>query len=317
MVGKSGKSSPKERTVFLGGIPLDTTYQELMGYLSQFDEIEDIDIAIDKNSKECKGFAKAVLKTDQGIHRLLSISHHVIRGLEIGVKQWTKKADYLKEKDEVTKRKLFVRFHPSYNKDDLALHLSMFGHIESLEVKTHPLTNEKRNFAYVIFRTKEEARKAVLYGSITEKHQFISCEFTTPSFLMKNDTRSTHCKTPTLKNLSIKNWQKRQESNLSLDPMLTFQADKRRCTKRNKKIAICSLNALGNAPNNLHHQGLMGNFHGLDEIRERPRKKKGIHTFNEFNISYNQLGHFTKPTSKYYDSQKVDLNHDQYNITYN
>lgn len=46
----------------MGGIPLDTTRSEILGYLSHYDRVLRVEIARDKHTKQLKGYAKAVLR---------------------------------------------------------------------------------------------------------------------------------------------------------------------------------------------------------------------------------------------------------------
>lgn len=212
-------STRGQKTVFLGGIPLNTTQQDIIEFLSPFDQVLRVDIARDKYTKELKGYAKAVLKTEEGIQRLLHNRFHTIHGLPIGVKRWTNKQDYLKEKDEISRRKLFVRHHSSYTPDSLFHHFSQFGQVVSIDTKTEHFTNKYRNFSYVIFKSEEEAYEAAFYGSVSDKSSYIHCEMTTPSHLMV-ENKTSISGSPGMKRPTKST---RLGTNLTFEPKDSFQ----------------------------------------------------------------------------------------------
>lgn len=107
--------------------------------------------------------------------------------------------DYLKKKDELSKRKLFVRHHPSYTTNDLFKHFSLFGRVENIDSKTEHFTNKFRNFSYVIFSSEEEAVYAAVHGNVLEKSSYVYCELTIPSHLMTVDNQTSLCGSPLLK----------------------------------------------------------------------------------------------------------------------
>ena len=312
--GKSGKGICNQRTVFLGGIPLDSTKSELLAFLTNFDDVEYLEIAKEKSNTSCKGFAKAVLRTDPGVQRLLASHTHFIRGLEIGVRRWSKKSDYLREKDEVSRRKLFVKYHPSYTRDDLMLHFSMFGHLESIDIKTDPWTNKPRHFAYIIFKTEEEARTASVNSVIQDKSQYIHCELTTPSYLMQHDYNKTAmCASPTWKNPLSPT---KQGSSPSFEPSAGF----------GPRVGSLNLDAYGHT--SLKSLTDLGHFSSyrldrytqkkgscqcLFNIREEPAPRKHA-TCSEFPTQQIPVAHGTKPTSKKYRWRRVASNHMSTNL---
>lgn len=198
---KSNRKASQQQSnmVFLGGIPLDTRKEELKELLEKFDKVISLEIGRDKKTKLSKGFAKAVLRTELGVERLLQAPGLILRGLEIGIKRWTNKADYLKGKDEVSKRKLYVKYHPCWTKEDLLTHFSLFGQVETLELKNDPFTNQPRYFAYITFTSEADAARASSRGNVADKSQFIYCELTTPLYLMPSEGKSSVCASPLFK----------------------------------------------------------------------------------------------------------------------
>ena len=195
--GRKGQQS--NRTVFLGGIPLNSTKHEVLSYLEQFDIIQKLEMPKDKYLKTLKGYAKAVFQTTEGVDRLLAQPCHFLRNLQLSVKKWTNKTDYLSQKDQISKRKLFVRYHPNYHSSALLDHFEIFGTVENLDMKTDPKTNNQRFIAYVTYSSEREAQNAAKYGLIAESNRYIYCEITTPSYIMTFENKTSLCGSPTLK----------------------------------------------------------------------------------------------------------------------
>ena len=316
---KSEKSGHKNRTIFLGGIPLDTNKQELREFIQQYDQVDFIELAKDQSRKACKGFAKAVLRTEKGIQRLLSAGPHTIRGLTIGIKKWSRKADYLREKDEVSKRKLYVRYHPSYSREDLVLHFSLFGQIESIDIKTDPWTNKPRNFAYIIFQTEDQAVHASKNCIVADKSQYIYCELTTPSYLMQPDAGTTLCASPTLKNLQSPFCPTKLESFQSFEPSMAF-VPKYGSMNNLESYANQSIKSSRELPKNskycsVRFKGQVGSSQALFNIEEaqvKPRRRPA--TCNELASAKSELFHESKPTTKLYRWHRVSSNHYEDNL---
>lgn len=300
-------------TIFIGGLPLDTSRAELLEYLQAFDQVVDLDLAKDRKTGELKGFAKAALKTSAGVDRLIEMPVHRIRGLEIGIKRWTNKSEYLKGKDQVSKRKLYARYHPSYTKHDLIFHFSIFGNVVAVDEKIDHFTGKPRNFAYVIFEKEEEARNAALYGVIADKSQYIYCELTTPSYLMSIDSKASPCISPTFhdptkstKQVTLQSFD-RLEGNYFKIESLNFD-------EYGKNDASIS-GRIRNRGNNIATKQKLKNL-GSHQVLINPADlqpmQRGIKTCQDL---VQNINHTLKPTSSLY-SRRVDSNHFKENLLF-
>lgn len=68
------KTRVKERIIFIGGIYLTTTLQHLKAFLSTFDKVEKIQISRKKDNGEIKGYAKAMLATNEEVDLIVNYS---------------------------------------------------------------------------------------------------------------------------------------------------------------------------------------------------------------------------------------------------
>lgn len=170
--------------IFIGGIHPSISPSDLFNYLGRYSRVKSFEMPMDFKTGGWKGYAKACLESDLGVKALLFHKVHKIKGHEIGIKPWIDKSDYLKSKDEQSKRKLFVKFQPIVSSQDLFLHFSKFGPIESIDCKVDPLTGEPRNFAYIVFENEEDAHNAANFGECSLGSPKIWCELTKPKYIM-------------------------------------------------------------------------------------------------------------------------------------
>ena len=177
-------SSNKPPYVFIGGIPLTSTRTEILSFLEKFDRVAILGIPTEKKTHKLKGYAKAQLQTIEGLDRLLAEKNPAIRGLAVGVKVWTNKAEYLQSKDETSNRKIFVRHHPKLAESQLFEFFARFGAVDLFDFKVCPKTGKPRNFTYIVYKTAESASLAVLHGNCLVDGKYVRSEVTTPSYLI-------------------------------------------------------------------------------------------------------------------------------------
>lgn len=150
------------KILFVGGIPLDCTTQELYGFLSKFDGVKWMKIEEDNITRQPKGYAFAILKTPEGYEKILNQRDHCIRGLKIGVTIWKDPKEYLNDKDKLMRRKVFVkRLHSSVTDADLISYFSQFGTLEKAEVRRSHQDNTSRRIGFVIFDKEDAATKCL------------------------------------------------------------------------------------------------------------------------------------------------------------
>jgi RNA recognition motif-containing protein len=190
------KKKQSKNMVFIGGIPLDSTKIEILNFLEQYDRVVKLEMPKENYLSTLKGYAKAALKTSDGVERLLAQPHHFLKNLQVSVKRWINKAEHLREKDEISMRKLFVRYHPIYTRQELLEHFKVFGYVETLDAKKDPRTNMDRYIAYVTYSAVDEAVTAAHFGNIIDKDWYITCEITTPSYVINLENTSSLCTTP-------------------------------------------------------------------------------------------------------------------------
>lgn len=166
----------KERTIFVGGIPLSTTLQQLKDYLSAFDKVLNVQMPRHKDSDVLKGYAKAVLATSEGIRRIVSHPSHRIGGLKVGIMQWTNKKSYLMKKDQEGERKVHARYSNDLSEASLLKYFRGYGRVEDISIRTFPGTNISRNFCYITFASLESTENVLQDSPHLIANEYVHCE---------------------------------------------------------------------------------------------------------------------------------------------
>ena len=176
-----------EPALFIGGIPLQTTYDELFSYISSFGNVLSLFMPKDSHTKIIKGYAKAYMQSEEERNRVLKHSHHILHGLEVGISLWIDKSEYLNQKDRQSKRKVFVKYHPMITESDLLDYFSQFGEIKNIENKSNHLTKVPRYFCYITFSHEESAEEAASFSSHETNGKWMSCTMSKPSHVLRSE----------------------------------------------------------------------------------------------------------------------------------
>lgn len=149
------------KILFIGGIPLDSNYIEVLHFLSQFDMVKWLKVEADEFDRP-KGYAYALLASDEGYRRVLSLPCWKLRDVSVGVKIWKDPRKYLLEKDELQRRKVFVkRLSPFTTEKTMHRYFSQFGELERVDLRRNHEDNTSRRIGFVTFTTIEAAEKCL------------------------------------------------------------------------------------------------------------------------------------------------------------
>lgn len=74
------------KKIFVGGLSLETTDQDLTDYFSQFGSIRQAYVIKDPVSRRSKKFGFAIMKTQESVDQVLDTTVHVIRGIPVSCK---------------------------------------------------------------------------------------------------------------------------------------------------------------------------------------------------------------------------------------
>ncbi len=149
------------RILFIGGIPLDSNFSDVFHFLSKFDTVKWLRVETDDYERP-KGYAYALLATDEGYCRILSSPCWKLRGVPVGVKIWKDPKKYLLEKDELQRRKVFIkRLSPYTTEKSIQKYFSQFGELERVDLRRNHEDNTSRRIGFVTFMTVEAAESCL------------------------------------------------------------------------------------------------------------------------------------------------------------
>ena len=257
--------------IFVGGIPSELSASDILDYLANFGHVGLFEMPRDPVTFKCKGYAKAHIRNHHGFEALRSQKAHWIKGFNIGIKPWVEKSEYLTFKDELNKRKLFVKFSPLMNEQKLYNYFSQFGPLASIECKRDPQTNKPRNFGYVVFDQEMDANAAALNGNLFSRKQMIWCELTTPKFILDKqgkETRQEDLMRSQRNQTSCT--RKKQARNSKMDAHHAFKVT---MASLNEKKCIASLGTEDNLESSSSIVSLQA-FEPRKKVSRQPRKQK-------------------------------------------
>ena len=152
----------RRKVLFLGGVPVDCSYEELYNFLRQFSEVLWLRIEVDSLTGVSKGFAYCIL-AESGYPKILAKTVYYLRGIPVGVQPWKDPASYLSHKFNEMERKVFIkRISPDLKETDLRVYFAKFGTIELCEIKKSHLDHSSRGIGFVLFSSTEEAEKCLV-----------------------------------------------------------------------------------------------------------------------------------------------------------
>lgn len=150
---------------FVGGLPLQTTLEELREYVLKFGAINHLSLPVDSNTRSHKGFAKVFFKRQEGLLKAITQRVHKIHGVDFGFSEWVPKKQHISKKEQPSENKLFFKMNGHLEEEQVLNHFKSFGKVELIEIKTNYITGESRDIGFVVFATAEDAKKALNFGS--------------------------------------------------------------------------------------------------------------------------------------------------------
>ena len=174
------------RSIFIGGIPLTSTKQLILSFLSRYDSVEHLYMPRDQATGQLKGYARAVLRSAQGVQDIIDSQPHLIGDLTVGVSRWKNQSEYLSNKDQLKNTKVYVKFPACLIRADLFEYFTFnYGRVVEVDIKTDPFTKRFRNFCYVVFESEESAILASAQRDQVIKFKQVVVEMSKPAHLAK------------------------------------------------------------------------------------------------------------------------------------
>lgn len=147
--------------IFVGGLDLETTEEDLTEYFSKFGKVVERLIKVDIKSKKSRGFGFIGFKTPESIELVLELGEHFIRGKKIDCKRaMTKEEAYSLNKNlKDSCRKVFVSNIPrDTSKAELTKLFNQYGRVTEVNLM---FKKKDTGFCYLIYEREDEAIKMI------------------------------------------------------------------------------------------------------------------------------------------------------------
>jgi len=148
-------SNQNDTKLFVGGIPADTKKDELESIFSQFGEVLDVYIPINKKKKCLKGFAFVAMADKPSYKEVLKVKEFKLRGKTMTARAALRENDACQISKVLQKQKLFVKGFPFSTKEaEISAFFEKFGKVNRVLMCKDKL-QKFRGFAYVIMNTQK------------------------------------------------------------------------------------------------------------------------------------------------------------------
>ncbi|CAH1776150.1 unnamed protein product [Owenia fusiformis] len=135
--------------IFVGGLPFDTSEDDVKAYFEKFGEVTNVNIKINQDTNKSRGFGFVTFATADEMNAAIDAKPHTLGGRNINIE---------KAKAPEQKRKVFLGgLPPDAAEEDVKAFLSTFGVIEELNLPFDRTKNERKNFGFVTFEMEESA----------------------------------------------------------------------------------------------------------------------------------------------------------------
>ncbi|XP_059299585.1 heterogeneous nuclear ribonucleoprotein 1-like [Lycium ferocissimum] len=153
--------------LFVGGIAWETTEESFRKHFSQFGEITDSVIMMDRISGRPRGFGFVTYADPEIANKVLE-EDHIIDGRAVEVKKTVSKED-MHVKGALKTKKIFIGGLPlSLTEDELKEYFSSYGYVVEHQIMLDQITGRSRGFGFVTFDNEEAVEKVLSNGHMHE-----------------------------------------------------------------------------------------------------------------------------------------------------
>lgn len=166
----------QEFKIFVGGLTVQTTEEDLENYFSGFGQITQVAVIKNKVTGLSKCYA-FVHTTDPRTYNRIVNSQHTLNGRIIDCKDGFNKEDNPALLDQLNKRKLFVGgLSVSTDDEQLTKYFSDFGEVFKGYVIIDPKTKRSKRFGFVIMKEEASVDKVLAQSTHVVNGTTINCK---------------------------------------------------------------------------------------------------------------------------------------------
>lgn len=173
----------EDRKIFVGGIACDVTNEDLQQHFSQFGEVTQAQVKIDRTTGRSRGFAFVEFATAEACKSALTNREQNIKSKPCEVKPAKSREN----------KKVFVGGLPAElpgGPDELRKHFEQFGKVDDIEWPIDKDTKYRRNFAFIVFEEVEAADRAAATGKAAFGDREVDVKKAVPQNRRFNNFRS-------------------------------------------------------------------------------------------------------------------------------
>ena len=149
--------------MFLGGLHLDSTEEDLREFFQAFGEIVDCVVMRDGHTKKSRGFGFVTFSDPSSVDKALDSKPHVITGREVDSKRAVPKEDCNPVAHMKTKRIFVGGLGPGIGEEELKQYFEKeFGTVNGVEIPKDKSTERGRGFAFVDLEEYDKVDKACI-----------------------------------------------------------------------------------------------------------------------------------------------------------
>ncbi|KAI6186943.1 RNA-binding protein squid [Aphelenchoides besseyi] len=157
--GGDGQKGAEDRKIFVGGIAAEVTNDDLIQYFSQFGEVAQAQVKIDRTTGRSRGFAFVEFATADACKGALQKREQNIKNKPCEVKPAKSREN----------KKVFVGGLPAdHPEEELRKYFEQYGKVDDVEWPYDKQTKVRRNFAFIVFEEEDAADRAAAQS----KHMF-------------------------------------------------------------------------------------------------------------------------------------------------
>lgn len=148
----NGASKP-QKAIFVGGISLQTTQNDLIEHFKKFTKIVAVKLPIDKRTGFSRGYAIIKVAAETNLGKLTS-QVHVVKGRQVDCQVAARKRDRGKQQEDLKKRKIFVNGLPTnLSEEKFKEFFAQYFPIRSAFLIKDNETGVSRGYGFVEFKS--------------------------------------------------------------------------------------------------------------------------------------------------------------------
>ncbi|KRZ96646.1 Heterogeneous nuclear ribonucleoprotein A1 [Trichinella sp. T8] len=156
----------QNRKIFIGGITVNTSDEDLRTFYSKWGEITDVVVMRDPVSKRSRGFGFVTYADPEQVNAAMAARPHLIDGKEVEPKRAMPKDVMNKPEAHISVKKVYISgIKDEHTEDMLREYFMQYGSVQEVDIKVDQGTGKKRGFAFVTFDDYDPVDRVVLEKS--------------------------------------------------------------------------------------------------------------------------------------------------------